>query len=97
MHPFIMMSTPYTLQKLNELGFKTFDGFIDESYDREKNNTKRFELIEKEIIKFSKMSKQEIHDWYWSMEEIYKHNYNHLHNVFYPTQIKGFFDEFIFE
>ena len=37
------------------------------------------------------MSKQEIHDWYWSMEEIYKHNYNHLHNVLSNTN-KGFFD-----
>ena len=58
---------------------------------------KRFSMIETEIDKLCSMSKQEIHDWYWSMEEIYKHNYNHLHNVFYPTQIKGFFDEFIFE
>ena len=46
------------------------------SYDKEKDNVKRFELIEKEIIKFSKMSKQEVHDWYWSMEDILVHNFN---------------------
>ena len=34
------------------------------------------EGIEKEIIKFSKMSKQEVHDWYWSMEDILIHNFN---------------------
>ena len=33
-------------------------------------------LGEKEIIKFSKMSKQEVHDWYWSMEDILIHNFN---------------------
>ena len=55
---------------------KTFDGFIYESYDKETDIVKRFELIEKEIIKFSKMSKQEVHDWYWSMEDILVHNFN---------------------
>ena len=41
----------------------------------EKEELKKF-LIEKEIIKFSKMSKQEVHDWYWSMEDILVHNFN---------------------
>ena len=85
------------MNELKKLGFKTFHPYIDESYDKEVNANKRFSMIETEIDKLCSMSKQEIHDWYWSMEEVYKHNYNHLHNVFYPTQIKGFFDEFIFE
>ena len=45
-------------------------------YDKETNIARRFKLIEKEIIKFSKMSKQEVHDWYWSMEDILIHNFN---------------------
>ena len=73
--PVLLVGSHGTLEFIRSFGFKTFDGFIDESYDREKNNTKRFELIEKEIIKFSKMSKQEIHDWYWSMEDILVHNF----------------------
>ena len=85
------------MKELKKLGFKTFHPYIDESYDEEISANKRFSMIETEIDKLCSMSKQEIHDWYWSMEEIYKYNYNHLHNVFYPTQIKGFFDEFIFE
>ena len=37
LHPFIVMSTPYTLRKLQEFGFKTFDGFINENYDHEED------------------------------------------------------------
>jgi len=74
--PVLLVGSPNTLQFVRSFGFKTFNGFIDESYDKEIDNAKRFELIEKEIIKFSKMSKQEVHDWYWSMEEILVHNFN---------------------
>jgi len=74
--PILLVGNYRTLELVRSFGFKTFDGFIDESYDKEKDNTKRFELIEKEIIKFSKMSKQEVHDWYWSMEDILIHNFN---------------------
>jgi len=74
--PILLVGNYGTLEFVRSFGFKTFDGFIDESYDKEKDNVKRFELIEKEIIKFSKMSKQEVHDWYWSMEDILVHNFN---------------------
>ena len=74
--PVLLVGSPNTLQFVRSFGFKTFNGFIDESYDKETDNAKRFELIEKEIIKFSKMSKQEVHDWYWSMEDILVHNFN---------------------
>ena len=95
--PYIAVNGQGHMKELKKLGFKTFHPYIDESYDEEVSANERFSMIETEIDKLCSMSKQEIHDWYWSMEEIYKHNYNHLHNVFYPTQIKGFFDEFIFE
>ena len=94
--PYIAVNGQGHMKELKKLGFKTFHPYIDESYDEEVSANERFSMIETEIDKLCSMSKQEIHDWYWSMEEIYKHNYNHLHNVFYPTQIKGFFDEFIF-
>ena len=95
--PYIAVNGQGHMKELKKLWFKTFHPHIDESYDEEISANKRFSMIETEIDKLCSMSKQEIHDWYWSMEEIYKYNYNHLHNVFYPTQIKGFFDEFIFE
>jgi hypothetical protein len=74
--PILLVGSPNTLEFVRSFGFRTFDGFINESYDKETDNVRRFELIEKEIIKFSKMSKQEVHDWYWSMEDILVHNFN---------------------
>ena len=75
LQPFILVGSPHTLKFIRSFGFKTFNGFIDESYDRVEEIDKRFALIEKEIEKISKMSKQEIHDWYWSMEDILVHNH----------------------
>ena len=60
---------------MREFGFKTFHPFIDESYDNHKNPKKRFSLIENEIIRIGKMTKKEIHEWYWSMEDILVHNH----------------------
>ena len=35
LHPFILMSTPYSLKFLKKFGFKTFHPFINEQYDKE--------------------------------------------------------------
>jgi hypothetical protein len=78
MHPFIMMSTPYTLQKLNELGFKTFDGFIDEGYDRIKQTKERFEMILREIDKFNNKSFEELKNWWTDILPILEHNQKRL-------------------
>ena len=78
MHPFIMMSTPYTLQKLNELGFKTFDGFIDESYDREEQTKARFQMILREIDKFNDKSFEELKNWWTDILPILEHNQKRL-------------------
>jgi hypothetical protein len=73
--PFVLISFCGALKMLRELGFKTFDGFIDESYDNEPNHVLRLNKAYKEIEKLAKMSKDQIHDWYWKMEEILMHNH----------------------
>jgi hypothetical protein len=76
--PFVFVAYPGALSLLQSLGFKTFSPFIDESYDNEKDEVVRLQLIYKEIERIGDMSKQEIHDWYWSMKDILIHNHNHL-------------------
>ena len=76
--PFIFVTTKGSLKLLRDLGFKTFEGFIDESYDNIDNNDKRLFAAYEQIKKLCLMSKEEIHNWYWSMEEILIHNHNHL-------------------
>mgnify|MGYP003124249087 CR=1 FL=1 len=95
--PFIVLNGKGHMKQFNRLGFKSFHPYIDESYDSEKEPSKRFKMITKEIERLCHMSDDEIHDWYWSMEEILIHNYNHFHNEFLPKQIQGFYDELIFE
>jgi hypothetical protein len=72
--PFVLISFCGSLKMLKELGFKTFDGWINESYDLEPDHVKRLSMAYKEIEKLAKMSKDQIHDWYWQMEEILMHN-----------------------
>ena len=78
--PFVLISFCGALKKLQKLGFKTFEGFIDESYDDELDHVKRLSMAYDEITKLCKMTKQEIHDWYWQMEEILIHNHNTFMN-----------------
>jgi hypothetical protein len=44
-HPFIIASSAGFYQKLHDLGYKTFDGLIDESFDKIPDNDKRLLAI----------------------------------------------------
>jgi uncharacterized HAD superfamily protein len=59
---------------LKELGFKTFHPYINESYDNEKDIYKRINMIHNEVEKLCNMSKEELHKWYWNMEDILLYN-----------------------
>lgn len=75
-HPFIVYGSPFTLKNLRELGFKTFEGFINESYDEVLSPFKRMQKITKEIKRLCSMSDTEIHEWFLSMKDILIHNRN---------------------
>ncbi len=80
--PFVLISFVGALAQLRDLGFKTFNGFIDESYDLEPDPVKRLHMVYTEIKKLCAMSKEQIHKWYWSMEEILLHNQKHMLNFY---------------
>jgi len=77
LQPFILFGAPEYLKYIRSLGFKTFDGFIDESYDLEKNDAKRFKMLCDEILRLSKISLEELHNWYISIIPILEYNRNH--------------------
>ena len=66
LHPFIIISTPYFLKYLKELGFKTFDKWWDESYDNELDDTIRLHKIQEILLEISKW------DNYKCMEVLYE-------------------------
>jgi|15BtaG_2_1085339.scaffolds.fasta_scaffold00337_16 hypothetical protein len=78
MQPFIVISVKNYLKKLREWGFKTFEGWIDESYDELETYEDRKKVIYKEILRLCNMSKREIDDWYWELEPIIVHNFKHF-------------------
>jgi hypothetical protein len=84
--PFILLGDRYQLKKLREWGFKTFSPFIDESYDEVLDIKERFSMIEIEINKLCNRPIEEIHDWYWSIEQDLRHNYYHFYGKWIRTQ-----------
>ena len=92
-HPFILLANKGSLKHLKEYGFKTFSPFIDESYDDIDDAGERFLAIEKEINKLCNKSVKEIHEWYWSIKDILKHNYYHFYGTFQKDQRKDFLNQ----
>jgi len=92
-HPFICVGNAGSLEKLKECGFKTFHPFIDESYDNIDDTGNRFLAIEKEMNNICEKPLDEIHEWYWSIEEILKHNYYHFYTSFVIKERDRFLNE----
>lgn len=86
--PFFFIAYPGALALLQSLGFKTFHPFIDESYDNEPSEATRMNMIVKEINRLCSMSKEQIHEWFWQMEDILIHNHNHILEI-YKHEPKG--------
>lgn len=76
--PFIAFSTPYWLKDLKKLGFKTFDGIINEEYDNEEDNAKRLNMIVAEIKRISNLSDSEYYNILEKCREITDYNYKKL-------------------
>lgn len=86
--PFVIIAYPGALKLLQSLGFKTFSPWIDESYDNELDSVKRIKLVYEQITKICHMPIEQLHEWYWQMEDIYVHNYNHFLE-YYKHDVKG--------
>jgi hypothetical protein len=73
-HPFIILSCAGYLKSLKELGFKTFDKWVDETYDTEPAWTKRIDMITNEIKKFSEYPIEKLKDIREEMKSTIMHN-----------------------
>jgi hypothetical protein len=73
--PFILAGPSNSLKYLRErFGFKTFHPYIDEAYDMVEDEIKRIELIQNEMEKFSKKSKQEKIEFLKNVKDICFYN-----------------------
>ena len=90
-HPFIVFANPFYLEVLKDFGFKTFHKvhdvnsgiLIDESYDKEMDELKRFEMTYQQVKYLCSFSLNELHSWYHSLHisNILIHNFEHIKNI----------------
>ena len=80
--PFILVGAPGNLAYLKSYGFRTFDRWIDESYDLEQDPDQRLVKIVNEIDKLCKLSEWELVQMYNEMQEILEYNFQWFYNGF---------------
>jgi hypothetical protein len=75
---FVMFSGQYFLKNLRRLGFQTFDGVIDESYDNIADDTERFTAAWNQVERLCQL------DPVWVLSQI-EHILNHNQQHFLAT------------
>ena len=73
LHPQIIYGASGTLEHLKSIGFKTFSNYWDEGYDT-LNGDRKLSAIMDLITDLGSRSLQELHEMYWDMMPILKHN-----------------------
>jgi hypothetical protein len=79
-HPFIILGRPGSLEALRSIGYKTFNGLIDESYDRETDDIKRMGMVIKEVTRLCELDKRSLTIFLTEAKKICLDNYNTLLN-----------------
>jgi hypothetical protein len=69
--PFVVVGAPGSLQALRDLGYRTFDHAIDNSYDLELDNTQRWIQIKSAIAKIKQHNMKE---WFANCLDDVQHN-----------------------
>jgi hypothetical protein len=73
--PFVIVGAPGSLQALRELGYRTFDHVIDNSYDTEIDNTRRWQ---KALQAIQQIQAQNPAAWFQSCLDDVQHNQQHF-------------------
>lgn len=69
--PFVIAGGPGSLQTLRDLGYRTFDHAIDNSYDLELDNTQRWLKLLQAI---KQIQSQDMHSWFLQCIDDVRHN-----------------------
>jgi hypothetical protein len=85
--PFVLFAVPGTIEYLKSLGFKTFNDWWDESYDKEKNVEVRADHIVNIIERLSDLSILQLQCLCDEMSEILDYNYQHLTTTYLQHEL----------
>jgi len=75
--PFMILGSKHSLKKLREMGYRTFQPFIDEDYDN-LDGIERMKAIIESIKKINSIENKI--EWYAGMREILEHNFQTIAN-----------------
>ena len=90
--PFIAFTTPYFMKEMREMGFKTFEPYINESYDLELDEHKRLMMIIDEVERLSKLSDFEFQNMLTALDETVKYNFRMISNLKKSISIRADFE-----
>lgn len=88
-HPFIIAGPDHSLEFLRFLGYRTFEGIIDESYDQETDDSKRLVKIANEIERLCNLTPTELEEFLIKSREICEYNFQWFmtkHNYIYTKE-----------
>ena len=80
--PFFLVAAPGNLAYLKSYGFKTFDRWIDESYDSEPDHYIRIEKITTELARLCALDRAELEQMHTEMQQVLEYNFNHFYTTF---------------
>ena len=92
--PFMLLGCTGNLEYLRSYGFKTFDGFIDESYDTETDPAIRLDMVIKQIKSICNLSATDKRRMYLEMLPILDYNFNHFYNKLFDICWQELLDNF---
>jgi hypothetical protein len=92
--PFLLAAAPGNLAYLKSYGFKTFDRWIDESYDTETDHYVRIEKITFEIAKLCAMPTPVLKQMHAEMQQVLEYNFQHFYTTFKDLIVNELVDNF---
>ena len=78
--PFVYFGNHGALQRMRELGFRTFPSVIDETYDTIQDDVERLEAAYQQVIKLSKFTQAQLIESYNQLFDDLVHNYHHFYD-----------------
>lgn len=80
--PFILAAAPGNLDYLKSYGFQTFDNWIDESYDNERDPDRRMDLIVDQLHSLCALPLKNLRSMLTDMKPVLEHNKKHFFGHF---------------
>lgn len=92
--PFMLAAAPGNLAYLKSYGFRTFDQWIDESYDTIQDPDLRLQAIVDQTSRLCDMSDSELQQMHQEMQPVLEYNFNHMWGNFRQLIVNELVDNF---